>query len=167
MSNFQLSCDCGQSVSVMASQAGQTVRCPCGAQLEVPTLRGLQALPPADATAAAKRRATWENRQRAIFSLTLISISALLLGGYLWMNIPAVRRHATPEQIKEIFAAGTPVEIYEVFQDLQNGLDKPARAAAESQRDFMAIGIDVALGIGIGGLIVAIAMALAPRKPAA
>jgi hypothetical protein len=167
MANFQLSCDCGHRVSVTASQAGQTVRCPCGAQLEVPTLRGLQALPPADATAADKGRASWENRQRVIFSLTLISLSALLLGGYLWMNVPVAPRQATPEQIKEIFAAGTPSEVYGVFQELQNGIGKPARAAAESDRDFMDVGIEVALGIGICGLIAAIAMALAGRKPAA
>jgi hypothetical protein len=166
MSNFQLPCDCGRSVSVTTSQAGQTVSCPCGAQLEVPTLRGLQSLPRADATAAAKRRARWENRQRAIFSLTLISLSALLLGGYLWVNVPAPPRQATPEEIKEIFAAGTPGEVYDVFQDLQGGIGKPARAAAEDPRYFMEVGIEVALGIGICGLIAAITMALAGRKAA-
>jgi hypothetical protein len=167
MSNFRLSCGCGQSVRVSASQAGQTVRCSCGAPLEVPTLRGLRELPRADATAVAKRRATWENRQRVIFSLTLISLAALLLGGYLWMNVPPIRRQATPEQIKDIFAAGKPDQIYDAFQELQRGLGNPALAAGEEQRDFMAVGIEVALGIGICGLIAAIVMALRGRKQAA
>jgi hypothetical protein len=166
MSNFRLPCDCGQSVSVSVSQAGQTVRCSCGAQLEVPTLRGLQKLAPADATSIVKRRAAWENRQRVIFSLVLISFCALALGAYLWANVPSVPRPATPEEIKSIFAAGKPDQVYDAFQNLQQGLGRPARAIVEGQRDFMAIGIEVALGIGICGLIAAVAMALTGRKRA-
>jgi hypothetical protein len=167
MSNFRLTCACGQSVSVSASQAGQTVPCTCGAQLEVPTLRGLKELPLSDAPAGAKRLAAWENRQRAIFSLTLISLAALLLGGYLWTKLPAIRTQATPEQIKSAFAAGTAGQVYDTFEELQKGLGNPALAAAEDQRDVMTVGIEVALAIGICGLIAAISMTLGGRKPAA
>jgi len=166
MSNFQLPCDCGKSVSVSVRQAGQTVRCSCGAQLEVPTLRGLQKLPPADATSAARLRATWENRQRVIFSLVLISLCALALGAYLWANVPSLPRPATPEEIKRIFAAGKPDQVYDAFQSLQQGLGTPADVTAQGLRDFMAVGIEVALGIGICGLIAAVAMTLAGRKRA-
>ncbi|MBI3838225.1 MAG: hypothetical protein HY288_09875 [Planctomycetia bacterium] len=165
MSNFRLSCTCGQSVSVSASQAGQTVRCSCGAQLEVPTLRGLRELPLSDAPADAKRPSNWENRQRAIFSLVLISLCALALGGYLWTKLPTIRPQATPEQIKDFFAAGKPAEVYDAFQELQKGLGNPALEVAEDQRNFMAAGIEIALGIGVCGLIAAIAMTLRGRTP--
>ncbi len=167
MSNFRLPCACGQSVSVSASQAGQTVGCSCGAQLEVPTLRGLRELPLSDAPAGAKRVSTWENRQRAIYLLTLISLAALLLGGYLWTQLPVIRPQATPDQIKNAFAAGKPDQVYDLFQELQKGLGNPALADAEDQRDVMAIGVKVALGIGICGLIAAIVMTLRGCKPAA
>jgi hypothetical protein len=43
---YRLPCKCGQTVLVERSQAGLSVICSCGTQLEVPTIRGLNALEP-------------------------------------------------------------------------------------------------------------------------
>ena len=41
---YRLPCKCGQTVLVERSQAGLSVNCSCGTQLEVPTIRGLAQL---------------------------------------------------------------------------------------------------------------------------
>lgn len=41
---YLLPCPCGEKIAVEASQAGQEIRCRCGAALEVPTMRGLAQL---------------------------------------------------------------------------------------------------------------------------
>ena len=50
---YLLPCQCGQKLPVDASQAGLRVRCACGAEPQVPTLRGLAALERATATSSA------------------------------------------------------------------------------------------------------------------
>src|SRR5678815_2344165 len=44
MSHYLLPCACGQQISVSAAQAGESLRCSCGAMVEVPTMRGLREL---------------------------------------------------------------------------------------------------------------------------
>ena len=44
---YLLPCSCGKSVAVEVSQAGQSVRCPCGNTLDVPAMRLIRQLPPA------------------------------------------------------------------------------------------------------------------------
>jgi hypothetical protein len=46
-----LTCSCGEKILVSNSQAGQTMGCPaCGSSHQVPSLRGLESLPLAQAT---------------------------------------------------------------------------------------------------------------------
>jgi len=46
--NYYLPCSCGNKQEVGARLAGQSIRCDCGLELHVPTLRGLRELEPAD-----------------------------------------------------------------------------------------------------------------------
>jgi len=41
---YLLPCECGKSIPVATSQAGSQVACECGAEMEVPTMRGLREL---------------------------------------------------------------------------------------------------------------------------
>jgi len=45
MSQYLLSCQCGKTIAVRNQQAGESVRCICGQELIVPTLRSLRNLP--------------------------------------------------------------------------------------------------------------------------
>jgi hypothetical protein len=75
---FLLPCECGQSVPIELSQAGQKVRCSCGRELAAPTLRGIRQLQPATEHAASVRpRASWNPVKGALFAAG----SALLLSG--------------------------------------------------------------------------------------
>jgi len=164
MSNYRLPCSCGQSVRVSTSQAGQTVHCTCGAPLEVPTLRGLRSLPPDDPDNGTNRATAWENRQRLLFSLTLVSLGSLVLGGYLWMRLPAPPRASTPAEIKTAFAHGAPEEVFAVYEDLKHGLHNPAQPTAVEQRQLMVLAVWIALGIGLCGLIAVLVFTLRARK---
>lgn len=87
---YLLSCSCGRTIPVGVSQAGSTVVCSCGKSLDVPTIRGLKALPPDKEAAAAtfaKPAAATEfngiNLQGAMFVLgLLLTLAGLGLGGY-------------------------------------------------------------------------------------
>lgn len=76
---YLLPCSCGKSVAVEAAQAGQRVCCTCGRMLDVPTMRLVRQLPPADRAAAGARRPapTWPLAQRLLFACGLV----VLLGG--------------------------------------------------------------------------------------
>lgn len=49
---FLLTCTCGKEIPVEKSQAGQTIDCPCGKKVEVPSIRGIEKLPQLTATTA-------------------------------------------------------------------------------------------------------------------
>lgn len=61
-----LSCTCGEKIVVSQAQAGQQVSCgSCGAVVQVPTLRGLSELPPAQEAVSSKpapKTDTWSWR---------------------------------------------------------------------------------------------------------
>ncbi|QDV38532.1 hypothetical protein [Tautonia plasticadhaerens] len=42
--SFSLECSCGRSLAVQAAQAGTTLRCPCGAEVDVPSVGRLREL---------------------------------------------------------------------------------------------------------------------------
>lgn len=72
---YRLPCRCGQTVLVERSQAGLTVTCSCGAQLEVPTIRGLAQL---ESLQSSPDKLGWT----AQYGLLLIgALIALLAGG--------------------------------------------------------------------------------------
>lgn len=76
-----LTCSCGEKIVVSRAQAGQTIPCPnCGATNKVPTLRGLNELPAADATAnptQAAKSDTWQFRGPVL----AVSFGAILICG--------------------------------------------------------------------------------------
>jgi hypothetical protein len=75
-----LTCSCGREIPVELSQAGEQLRCECGATVSVPTFRQLRELPQAVAepTQVATPR-TWSARQGAIAANVIIA-ALLLLG---------------------------------------------------------------------------------------
>lgn len=71
----QLSCgSCGETHLVDVSQAGQTIHCPCGAKIEIPTLRALRSLPLASKqTAPTAESMGWSRRHGAAFAVGLLA----------------------------------------------------------------------------------------------
>lgn len=83
---YLLECRCGKSLAVDAGQAGRSVRCECGAALDVPPMRQLVHLPSADA--AADQRPLWTARQGLVFLGLVILVGAATFCGYLAWKYP-------------------------------------------------------------------------------
>ena len=84
-----LPCACGEKIKVDAAQAGLSVTCVCGRQLDVPTRRGLADLEiaPDDPLKNAPRRA-WGPRHGVALLGMAIAVIALGCGLLLWANAP-------------------------------------------------------------------------------
>ncbi len=118
--SYLLPCSCGRKVPVEPRQAGQVVRCSCGASLEVPTLLEMAALEGAEPEAGARRPPRpWGVRQGLALLGAVIFLGALVLVIFLLRAQPrppfpdkaemdpgAVRREAqrlTPLQSRRIW----------------------------------------------------------------
>lgn len=88
---YLLPCPCGQKLPVDASQAGLHIRCTCGTELHVPTLRGLTALERASAGGArvtGARTGTWGPKQAVAFlGLSMVTV-AVAAAAVLWLTYP-------------------------------------------------------------------------------
>ena len=79
---------CQHTSEVDAGQAGDRITCSCGAQVDVPTLRGLRALQPATAPdkAAAKPASNWGLRQGLMLFGSVVLLVGLLPAAYLYIR---------------------------------------------------------------------------------
>lgn len=68
---FLLPCTCGEKLRVGRAQAGLTVSCTCGRELDVPTQRGLEELEPAEPVAERTSQSSWGPAQ-ALLALGLL-----------------------------------------------------------------------------------------------
>ena len=121
MSRYLLSCTCGQSVPVELRQAGEKVRCACGATLDVPPLRELRRLPASvttDAVAAASSR--WGVRQGAIAASLIVAILLAIASALSWYTEPTLPRFdpaARTRIVEENLARLTPVAAWRLWVD--------------------------------------------------
>jgi hypothetical protein len=148
MSDYLLPCACGQKLPVSVRHAGHVIQCSCGARLEVPTLRGLAELEPAE-TAPAKAR-VWGDRQRVAFVLGTVALAAVALAGYLLVQLPP---RPVPPELPDVDENSPIGEVLSVYRDLQRGLDAPPptlmphEQATAERHDRMLWGIAVALAV--------------------
>lgn len=161
---YYLPCSaCGAETKVEARAAGQQRRCSCGAVLEVPTLRDLRALRPADAEAAAPK-ATWDRRRAVILIGVLVALFSLLATGLAYRRVVYQRPPVTisaqdiasdsarVEQLSPFDAVvnwsnlrGGPYIMVEVAQPDQENLKNTAKAL---------------LGLGLAGALAGLATLL-------
>lgn len=154
MPDYLLPCTCGQKTVVSTARAGETVRCACGAELQVPTMRALAALERADATSGgpAKRRArAWEDRHRAAFLFVLGSLVCLGVAAYLWITLPVVIPTLNPEEIAQAVKNATPAEAFFVYEEMKKGLQEPIADPNEKSRRLMLWGIGIAVVLAAVG----------------
>jgi len=89
MSNARLlPCSCGRKVPVRPSQAGQTVRCECGRELQVPTWREIAALELAQPESPAQRVSVWGWPEALLLSGVATLVVVVLLFAYLLLTRP-------------------------------------------------------------------------------
>jgi hypothetical protein len=90
---YLLPCSCGKKTEVDSGQAGLNLRCSCGAELAVPTMRGLNQLeraaePPAGRRPVASPQSRWGARQALIFLGLVILLGVLPPAVLVWYTYP-------------------------------------------------------------------------------
>jgi hypothetical protein len=128
MSKYVLTCNCGHKLLVVPGQAGGTVKCQCGATVEVPTLRALRELPLAESDsqaaggqAAAARKVegrTWGVRQGVMSACLILAAVCLAVAGFAWWTQPSLPRFdpdAYQQLIDQRIDSLTPVEAWHAW----------------------------------------------------
>ncbi|MEE2780787.1 MAG: hypothetical protein VX431_01165 [Planctomycetota bacterium] len=65
----KLLCQCGQVHLIETALAGSTLRCDCGIEILVPTLREIVQLEDAEETLSTQRRSRWTRQQGILFAI--------------------------------------------------------------------------------------------------
>ena len=130
---YRLPCQCGQTVLVERSQAGLSVTCSCGTQLEVPTIRGLNAL---EAVHNAPEKAGWTAQYGLLLIGLLIATAAGGAAVYRVARLPVdpydekqidLEMHKKAAEIDGM----SPGKVLEAWQEFRGGLyiedDRPER----------------------------------------
>lgn len=83
MTKYLVSCECGQSVAVETTQAGEDVMCSCGRKVGVPALRALRQLPRVEVVPEKPPSSGWSPVHGAVFAAgSLLAVCGLLVGAY-------------------------------------------------------------------------------------
>lgn len=172
MTLYYLLCGCGNKVEVDAGQSGLSVRCSCGAELPVPTMRGLSQLErveaPAETKSAAAPQAEWGVRQGIIFLGLVILLGALLPGLFLWYSYPQrpqLFRTDFQELNAEAIQQASLPETWELWKELRQGFEKQGEhphmqmyviVEKQARERLIAIAIVGAIGLAvtIGGIFI-------------
>jgi hypothetical protein len=92
MAQYVLPCQCGRSLEVGTGQAGRTVRCECGTELEVPSIRGLEHLQRATPEQVESK---WGARQGVLFVGLLLMALGFGAGIFFQLRRPKLDDYAT------------------------------------------------------------------------
>lgn len=175
---YLLPCSCGKKIEVDAGQSGLNVRCECGAELTVPTMRGLSQLerasaPPANRRLDAAAESTWGARQALVFLGLIILLGAALPAALTWFTYPQ------PPRLREDFAElnredidqATLLQTWELWKGLRKDFSEESEIpemhlylalekSARTRLIFMGV-------IGGAGLLLAVVGLLTPatRRP--
>ena len=157
---YLLPCSCGRKIPVEAIQAGQTVRCTCGAELEIPTMKAVTSLEPAEPASTARKgrsTSTWGAREGRILLAAVITASALGLAAYLQWTQP---RLADVQSL-------SPLQTWAAWQELRLGADRRLPPEAEIFYDALRANrhwLKLALGVATVGLLLLGIFWLAPDR---
>jgi hypothetical protein len=120
---YLLPCSCGRKIPVQLRQAGETIKCECGASLEVPTLTGIKTLQKSEATAEPRiAKTAWTTGHRLTFFGGLVILAGIVLGGWLFWSRPIdPYANFTPEQMMQAASTRTPLQSLRLWQSLVRG----------------------------------------------
>lgn len=173
---YELTCTCGAKHAVTVSQAGQSIHCPCGNSLAIPTLRGLKELPqvqtPATGTTRAIDQAPRGKPSVAIGVLVttfFIALAAAIFVGYQrWTMDTSQTEESERQAAIEMFDQADATLLSEAWDQFSTTAlgppSKPAFYYVEKRRQKLESGLGLALGIALVSGLAAGAMAAGRRK---
>jgi hypothetical protein len=171
---------CERKLAVTTGQAGDRLRCECGAEVEVPTVRSLRALPEVHGAVGPKR--SWSTRHSVVFLGAVVAIAGLAFGVYLHVRSVAERPR---DNFAEDIQGMSPDKAWELWSSImRHGATwKPQKGVAQEKAikryDELVRWKWIGFGIaGAGAIIAIIGLAMfaqraagppkrPPRRPAA
>jgi hypothetical protein len=103
---YLLPCDCGKSIGIELSQAGQTVACSCGKKLDVPAMRAIRMLEPDEQIEAAPTKREWSAAHGAVFAVgSLLLVFGLGIGIVSHLRYSYLSAHIPPPPTPETTSA--------------------------------------------------------------
>jgi hypothetical protein len=141
---YLLTCQCGAQHVVSNAQAGESISCSCGEQLEIPTLRGLKQLPvhapvdpetgeddssapgtsqsPQTIRGGSKSRAAWQGwRGPTMAILTAVMVvSAMFAAFYFWQRFLIDTSYTIEKLIeadRQLLAQADPIDLDQAWKD--------------------------------------------------
>ncbi|MBN1590740.1 MAG: hypothetical protein JW888_14600 [Pirellulales bacterium] len=120
---YLLPCECGKNIPVESVQAGQTVRCACGRDMDVPTLLKLRSLETVEDESQGRTTARWGVfHALAIVGATVVLATFVALVYFHW-NQPVPPKDLYTEQIIERDINHlTLLRSYDVWEQLRHAL---------------------------------------------
>ncbi len=173
---YLLPCGCGNKLEVDRSQCGLTIACSCGAQLAVPTLRGLQELEPAQAPPAAAEHPSrrWSAGKGLVFLGGVLVLASAVGEAVLMLTRPKPPQFewSHEENLRELDARRL-VQLWDLWDLLRKGLDegefevvtKYRQQLAKHQVFVWVLVLPAVLGILLAGTGLILPL-LQPRRPA-
>jgi len=173
---YLLPCSCGRKIEVRRHQAGDEVRCDCGATLEVPTLLEMTALEEASPPKCSPKRppAPWGGRQRMALIGIVIALAATALAVWLLLDWPTPPQSKfSAQRIRERTEALSPLESWQVWHLLRAtgpaGRTPPDEEKEKYQQNLvrsrMWMGLIVAIAVTGVGLAIAGLWKRRPHSP--
>jgi hypothetical protein len=154
---YLLPCSCGEKLVVDNRQAGETVQCTCGSQLEVPTMRGLAQLVQVNDpgfTTAPKR--VWGPRQGLLFVGLLLATLSFGYAGYLLLFGPKLDLSQIHDQSMKL----PPLQVWiwwkKVLTNWAPGMPSMDRMSTEQSVVEARRWMQVSIGVGVCSLLVAV-----------
>ena len=129
---YLLPCPCGKKIAIEVAQAGQTVRCACGAKLEIPAMRRITSLEPLGPEAEDRRSrsiAAWDkHKARMLLGAVLTVVAGMLIAWLAWSR-PRLSNVQTLSLL----------ESWTLWRELRLGANRdPSLAAKEFAKSLMA-----------------------------
>jgi hypothetical protein len=171
-SRYALSCSCGQQISVGPAQAGDRVTCLCGKQLDVPTLRAMQELPPAE-TDGGDDEPLWGIRQGLVALGIIVAILTAIPGAYWWWmapDAPTFRPDAQMAAMEQQYEMVTPLQAWlhwnnDIVPLAETGLwEEPSYGAIAAERSRERLRNYQKISFGIAGVAVLFSITVALWK---
>ncbi len=154
---YYLPCHCGHQLIVERSQAGETVHCTCGTSLQVPTLLQMNMLEEVTESATARKPSpTWGWRERLRLLGIILLIVSLIGGGVLLWSRPR-NDPFSPEEIQRAARALAPVDTWENWQRMKQGLDRRIDKRYEAAMEKFRIWRAVSVVVGLSGIALIVA----------
>jgi len=153
VNKYYIPCSCGKRISVDTRQAGQTVVCECGTNLEVPTLRQLAQLAERVDPPPTVARKPWGPRERVLLFGLMLALAGIAWSGWGLLTWPAHLR-------------ATPMQTMVLWDSLARGrmdADPAPWSQYEQQRVTARTRIQQGLGFAALGLLVSVGAFLTPR----